>query len=68
MQCFCYAWCDRQFAERLATEIRHLQRTEVREANFLIGPEGIVGDAAQRNPVLTSLTGARIVRAAVIRH
>ena len=35
--------------ERLATEIRHLQRTEVLEAEeyFLAGPEGLVGHAAQ---------------------
>ena len=35
--------------ERLATEIRHLQRTEVLEAEeyFSEGPEGLVGDAAQ---------------------
>ena len=38
--------------ERLATEIRHLQRTEVREAEefFSPGPEGLVGDAAQAQP------------------
>ena len=35
--------------ERLATEIRHLQRTEVLEAEefFSAGPEGLLGDAAQ---------------------
>ena len=38
--------------ERLATEIRHLQRTEVLEAEeyFSPGPEGLVGDAAQAQP------------------
>ena len=38
--------------ERLATEIRHLQRTEVLEAEeyLLAGPEGLVGDAAQAQP------------------
>ena len=38
--------------ERLATEIRHLQRTEVREAEefFSDGPEGLLGDAAQAQP------------------
>ena len=38
--------------ERLATEIRHLQRTELREAEeyFAPGPEGLLGDAAQAQP------------------
>ena len=38
--------------ERFATEIRHLQRTEVREVEepFRAGPEGLVGDAAQAQP------------------
>ena len=38
--------------ERLATEIRHLQRTEVLEAEeyFSPGPEGQLGDAAQAQP------------------
>ena len=38
--------------ERLATEVRHLQRTEVREAEefFHAGPEGLLGDAAQAQP------------------
>ncbi len=38
--------------ERLATEIRHLQRTEVLEAEeyFSPGPEGLVGHAAQAQP------------------
>ena len=38
--------------ERLATEIRHLQRTEVLRGRgvLLAGPEGLVGDAAQAQP------------------
>jgi adenylosuccinate lyase len=56
--------------ERLATEIRHLQRTEVREAEeyFSPGQKGSSAMPHKRNPVLTeNLTGlARIVRAAVI--
>ncbi|MEX2631341.1 MAG: adenylosuccinate lyase [Tistlia sp.] len=56
--------------ENLATEIRHLQRTEVREAEEFFSP-GQKGSSAmphKRNPVLTeNLTGlARIVRAAVV--
>lgn len=55
--------------ERLATEIRHLQRTEVREAEeyFSPGQKGSSAMPHKRNPVLTeNLTGlARIVRAAV---
>ncbi len=56
--------------ERLATEIRHLQRTEVNEAEeyFSPGQKGSSAMPHKRNPVLTeNLTGlARIVRAAVI--
>ncbi len=56
--------------ERLATEIRHLQRTEVREAEefFSAGQKGSSAMPHKRNPVLTeNLTGiARIVRAAVV--
>ena len=53
--------------ERLATEIRHLQRTEVLEAEEFFSP-GQKGSSAmphKRNPVLTeNLTGlARMVRA-----
>jgi adenylosuccinate lyase len=53
--------------ERLATEIRHLQRTEVLEAEEYFGP-GQKGSSAmphKRNPVLAeNLTGlARMVRA-----
>jgi adenylosuccinate lyase len=56
--------------ERLATEIRHLQRTEVREAEeyFAPGQKGSSAMPHKRNPVLTeNLTGlARIVRMAVV--
>ena len=56
--------------ERLATEIRHLQRTEVGEVEeyFSPGQKGSSAMPHKRNPVLTeNLTGlARIVRAAVI--
>ena len=56
--------------ERLATEIRHLQRTEVREAEeyFSEGQKGSSAMPHKRNPVLTeNLTGlARLVRSSVI--
>jgi len=56
--------------ERLATEIRHLQRTEVLEAEeyFSPGQKGSSAMPHKRNPVLTeNLTGlARVVRSAVI--
>ena len=55
--------------ERLATEIRHLQRTEVMEAEefFSEGQKGSSAMPHKRNPVLTeNLTGlARMVRSAV---
>ncbi|ESQ93808.1 adenylosuccinate lyase [Asticcacaulis benevestitus] len=56
--------------ERLATEIRHLQRTEVLEVEEFFSP-GQKGSSAmphKRNPVLTeNLTGlARLVRSAVV--
>ena len=55
--------------ERLATEIRHMQRTELREAEefFSAGQKGSSAMPHKRNPVLTeNLTGlARVVRAAV---
>ena len=55
--------------ERLATEIRHLQRTEVREVEeyFSQGQKGSSAMPHKRNPVLTeNLTGlARMVRSAV---
>ncbi len=56
--------------ERLATEIRHLQRTEVLEAEeyFAPGQKGSSAMPHKRNPVLTeNLTGlARMVRSAVV--
>ena len=56
--------------ERLAVEIRHLQRTEVGEAEelFSAGQKGSSAMPHKRNPVLTeNLTGlARMVRSAVI--
>jgi adenylosuccinate lyase len=54
--------------ERLATEVRHLQRTEVREAEeyFAPGQKGSSAMPHKRNPVLSeNLCGlARMVRAA----
>ncbi|MFP4538586.1 MAG: adenylosuccinate lyase, partial [Dichotomicrobium sp.] len=56
--------------ERLATEIRHLQRTEVGEAEeyFSEGQKGSSAMPHKRNPVLTeNLTGlARLVRGYVV--
>jgi adenylosuccinate lyase len=56
--------------ERLAVEIRHLQRTEVLEAEepFDAGQKGSSAMPHKRNPILTeNLTGlARLVRQAVI--
>lgn len=56
--------------ENVATEIRHLQRTEVREAQefFAPGQKGSSAMPHKRNPILTeNLTGlARIVRSAVV--
>jgi adenylosuccinate lyase len=56
--------------ERLATEVRHLQRSEVREAEefFHPGQKGSSAMPHKRNPVLSeNLTGlARVVRAAVV--
>ncbi len=55
--------------ERLATEIRHLQRTEVGEVEefFAKGQKGSSAMPHKRNPILSeNITGlARIVRAAV---
>ena len=52
--------------ERLATEVRHLQRTEVLEAEeyFAVGQKGSSAMPHKRNPVLSeNLTGlARLVR------
>jgi adenylosuccinate lyase len=56
--------------ERLATEVRHLQRTEVLEAEeyFSPGQKGSSAMPHKRNPILTeNLTGlARLVRGAVV--
>ncbi len=56
--------------ENVAVEIRHLQRTEVREAQeyFAPGQKGSSAMPHKRNPILTeNITGlARIVRAAVV--
>ena len=56
--------------ERIATEIRHLSRSEVIEAeeNFSEGQKGSSAMPHKRNPVLTeNLTGlARLIRMAVI--
>jgi adenylosuccinate lyase len=56
--------------ERLATEIRHLQRTEVLEAEefFSEGQKGSSAMPHKRNPVLSeNLTGlARLIRSAVM--
>jgi adenylosuccinate lyase len=57
-------------SERLAIEIRHLQRTEVREVEefFAPGQKGSSAMPHKRNPVLAeNLTGlARLVRASVV--
>jgi adenylosuccinate lyase len=56
--------------ERLATEVRHLQRSEVREAEefFHAGQKGSSAMPHKRNPVLSeNLTGlARLVRGYVV--
>ncbi len=56
--------------ERLAVEVRHLQRSEVREAEefFHAGQKGSSAMPHKRNPVLSeNLTGlARIIRAAAL--
>ena len=56
--------------ENLATEIRHLQRTEVLEAEerFAVGQKGSSAMPHKRNPILSeNLTGlARLVRMAVV--
>ena len=56
--------------ENIATEIRHMQRTELREAEeyFAAGQKGSSAMPHKRNPVLTeNVTGlARLVRSAVI--
>src|SRR6266481_5306190 len=56
--------------ERFATELRHLQRTELREASeyFAEGQKGSSAMPHKRNPVLSeNLTGlSRVIRATVI--
>jgi adenylosuccinate lyase len=56
--------------ERLATELRHLQRSELREAEefFAPGQKGSSAMPHKRNPVLAeNLTGlARLIRATVV--
>ncbi|MEM9850721.1 MAG: adenylosuccinate lyase [Pseudomonadota bacterium] len=56
--------------ENIATEVRHMQRTEVLEAEefFSAGQKGSSAMPHKRNPVLTeNLTGlARLVRSAVV--
>ncbi len=56
--------------ERIAVEVRHLQRSEVREVEefFHAGQKGSSAMPHKRNPVLTeNLTGlARMIRAAVV--
>ena len=66
---FCALGVVASSIERLATEIRHLQRTEVLEAEepFDVGQKGSSAMPHKRNPILTeNLTGlARLVRSAV---
>ena len=66
---FCALGVVASGVERLATEVRHLQRSEVREAEefFHPGQKGSSAMPHKRNPVLSeNLTGlARIVRSAV---
>jgi len=66
---FCTLGVVASGVERLATEVRHLQRSEVREAEefFHPGQKGSSAMPHKRNPVLSeNLTGlARVVRAAV---
>lgn len=67
---FCTLGVIASSIENLAIEIRHLQRTEVREAEefFSKGQKGSSAMPHKRNPILTeNLTGlARLVRATVI--
>src|SRR5688500_14130655 len=68
--CFAVLGVIASSIERLAVEIRHLQRTEVLEAEeyFSPGQKGSSAMPHKRNPVLTeNLTGlARMVRSAAI--
>jgi adenylosuccinate lyase len=63
---FCHLAVVAGAVERLATEVRHLQRSEVREAEefFHAGQKGSSAMPHKRNPVLSeNLTGlARLVR------
>jgi adenylosuccinate lyase len=67
---FCTLGVIASAIERLATEVRHLQRSEVREAEefFHPGQKGSSAMPHKRNPVLSeNLCGlARIVRATVV--
>jgi adenylosuccinate lyase len=67
---FCVLAVIASGVERLATEVRHLQRSEVREAEefFHAGQKGSSAMPHKRNPVLSeNLTGlARLVRAAAV--
>jgi adenylosuccinate lyase len=67
---FCALGLIASGVERLATEVRHLQRSEVREAEefFHPGQKGSSAMPHKRNPVLSeNLTGlARIVRGVVV--
>ncbi len=66
---FCTLGVIASSIENLAVEVRHLQRTEVREAEEYFSPKqkGSSAMPHKRNPILTeNLTGlARLVRAAV---
>jgi len=67
---FCTLGVVASAIERLSTEVRHLQRSEVREAEefFHPGQKGSSAMPHKRNPVLSeNLSGlARVVRAAVV--
>jgi adenylosuccinate lyase len=67
---FCTLGIIASGVERIATEVRHLQRSEVREAEefFHPGQKGSSAMPHKRNPVLSeNLCGlARIVRSAVV--
>jgi adenylosuccinate lyase len=67
---FCILGIIASSIENLAVEIRHLQRTELREAEefFSAGQKGSSAMPHKRNPILSeNLTGlARLVRSAVI--